>query len=565
MTGILHDLRYARRQLRKSPAFTVTAILTLALGIGANTAMFTLVNVLLLRELPLREPERLVSLAACDPTHPGSNSAAWPGGFTFQMFRQIAKEQQVFTHLVAYAEGGIGSLQSATASELGNVMAETGDFFSVAGVPPLLGRWIRPDEDGSTGRQRSQVAVISYNCWQNLFAGRSAILGKALTIDGNPFTVVGVMPKQFIGLRVGAPAEAIVPLKLPLTEGDSNSMQVSLLGQLRPGTSIETARAQMETIWQRVKTETASPSLSGTERRDFFARRIELRSAATGFMGSRELYRKPLFRLWMMVVIVLLIACTNLGTLLLARTLNRRHESAIRSALGASRFVLLRQAMVECLLLAVGGMLPGLLIAFYASQWLAHQFWLSVFPMNLSFAPDTRVLMFATGTTLLTVLLCTLVPAWVGSRNHPRLALQSAGRAFAGRTSSFTGNALLAGQIALSLVLLVTAVQLVFSARTLLQTKLGLQTNDVLRLLLIQRGAGYKNFNAGPYYRDLQQRLEQIPGVQSVSIARANIFPTFLFTDKVATLDQTMDIGCFSSSRFAGILCFVEDSVRAWP
>lgn len=366
---MLNDLRYALRMLRKNPGFTAVAVLTLALGIGANTAIFSLIHALILRELPVREPDRLVALSTITPK--GQTS-----GLSYPMFEEFRRHQMVFSGLFAWSGGGVSTLEAEEAMWPGTITSTTGDYYSTLGVAPLIGRAIMPEDEGTQGRPPNYLAVISYACWQQHYGGDPAVVGKIIRIEGNPYTIVGVTPKDFSSLAVSVSEDVTVPLIASnslesLRRGKFLSLDV--IGRLKQGISLEQARMQLEALWPSVQTSTVSPDWNSAQKEEFLSYRLKTASAATGagYIPLRQRFSQPLWVLMGIASLVLLIACANLASLLLARAAARQREMGVRVALGAGEWRLIRQLLIESVLLSIAGALPGIFFAWWASRLLA--------------------------------------------------------------------------------------------------------------------------------------------------------------------------------------------------
>ena len=513
------DVRFGCRVLRKSPGFTMIAILTLALGIGANTAIFSLINALILRELPVREPGQLVQVATMDAA--GERG----GGISLPMFQEFEKHQQVFSGMFGWYGDGIFNIAINGENTTGDVWAVTGNFYSTLGVTPYLGRLIAPEDVDLHGGTAPQAAVVGYEFWQRHFGGAPAAIGRTVRIEDHPFTIIGVTRKWFTGMTVGAAPDITVPMNArPLIEEGSSldsrtSMWVSAAGRLKDGVTIAQARAQIETLWPSVQAETIATGLTAERRADFFAKHVEVTSAARGYEWFlRKTYTQPLYVLLGLAALVLLIACVNLANMLLARAAARTHEMGMRIALGASRWRLTRQLLTESLLLSLAGAALGLAISFWGSWTLVNSIWYGLVPLVIDFSPDLRILAFTAGIAILTGVLFGLAPAWRATSQDPLSVLQQTARVAGGRSGK-VAKLLICAQVALSLVLLAGAGLFVRSLANLRSIHTGYQSRGVLLAQLYPLPGEAKKTNGEIFFPDLVSRISALPGVQSVSLS----------------------------------------------
>lgn len=512
-------LRYTFRTLAKSPAFTAVAVLSLALGIGANTAIFTLINALLLRDLPVRDPERLVQLRATRP------DAKVP--FSNPMLREVERNQRVFTGLVGWGGGGMYNVEGNGAFSREHLTSVTGNCYSELGVTPLLGRLFTPaDSDPSSGVS-NQVAVLGYDFWQRRFGGALDVVGKQIRVEGHPFTIVGVTRKWFAGMTTGQPPDITIPITAYPMLAEANEFQLEsrsllwlfVIGRLKDGVTVEQARAQLLSFWPDVLLATASTDTPGPRRDRFLSMGLELTPAAKGFSaGIRFQFARPLYILAGIVALILLVACVNLANLMLARAAARSHEMSVRVAIGASRWSLAQQVFAESLVLALSGALLGLGFAYWGSRllvrFMAQQ---STVPLSFDLNPDPLVLSFAIGVALLTGILFALAPAWRSAREDPAAVLQQGARGLTGGVGQLS-KALIVTQVALSMVLLLGAGLLVSSFEKLRSVNLGFSEERILQIELYPRPGGYQNADLFAYQRQLLERVAAVPGVASASL-----------------------------------------------
>jgi predicted permease len=516
----LQDLRYALRALRRNPGFAAVAVLTLALGIGANTAIFSLIDVVLLKRLPVKNPEQLVLLR-----HADSRATVTPFGYlTYKQFRD---QNQVFSSVLAYHPLRLtvsveGQSEPAVSGQL-----VSGNYYSVLGVNAALGRTIIPDDDRAPSE--SPVCVISYNYWLRRFAGDSAVLGKIIHIGGAPFTIIGVTPPEFFGLEVGSSLDISVPLMMQqqVMPGirsyvDSNYYAFTVMGRLRPGVTIPQAHAGLSVIYQQIVAEYAARG-GKRSRESWLEEKLVLESGGRGLSELRRQFSRPLLVLMVVVALVLLVAGANMAGLLLARAVARRKEIAIRLALGVGRLRLIRQLLTESVLLGVLGGLLGLLFAYWGTRLLLPLLSQGEIPTQLNLSPDTRVLAFTMAVAVLTGMLFGLAPAFLATRVDMNSALKhyatglTTGSGSHGGTLAF-GKMFVVSQVALSLLLLIGAGLFVRSLQKLQQVDAGFARESVLVMKLEPVGSDNKTSQLAVRYSELLRRVEEVPGVQVASL-----------------------------------------------
>jgi predicted permease len=514
------SLRRTFRVLAKNPGFTTVAILSLALGIGANTAIFTLINALLLRNLPVRQPKRLVEVSLVhlwrkDP-------------FSYPMFRELERGQRVFTGLIGVDLGYQWHAGKMLNVEVNGTLSQnhllwvTENFYSELGVAPYLGRLFTPGDAGLGNGVASEVAVISFEFWQRRLGGVPDVVGKQIRVEGHPFTIIGVTRKWFTGLTRGEPPEITLPLSAaPLIEDGTFSLDrggaywLFVMGRLKDGVSIEEARAQLQSFWPGVLRATAD-TRQGSRLQAYLSMRLDVSSAAVGVAEDlRSQFTRPLSVLAGLAGLTLLTACLNLASLMLAHAAARSNEMSMRVVLGASRWSLVRQVLVESLALSLSGALLGLLFAYWACRLLL----LLIMQGNsmlvaLDLSPDLRVLSFTIFLAVFTGILFGIVPAWRCSLLNPAPALQQGTHNLSGRTGKF-GKMLVSSQVAFSLVLLLGAGLLAKSFERLRSSDLGFQMDNVLEVTLYPRPGASQDLDMNSYHSQLLERVSSIPGVLS--------------------------------------------------
>jgi len=514
---MIRDIRFAVRSLLKRPGFTVIAVLTLALGIGANTAIFSVVNATLMQTPPVSHPERLVFVFN------------GPAGsvFSYPDYVAVRDQNNVLDGLIAW--GGItASLNSNDQTDLVTGAIVTGNFFDVLGVHAQLGRVITYDDDKTPGAH--PVAVISQGLWQRRFAGDPNIIGRQLLLNGNNFTVIGVLPKGFDGLQLGITRDLYVPMMMQATmrpprAGFSGEMNPDLLqvrgnrwlysvGRLMPGVSEAQAQSSLALITKQL--EVAYPEQSG-------GRGISISPlSATDDPGGRQQLSSVAQLLMGVVGIVLLIACANVANLLLARSSVRTKEIAVRLAIGATRRRIVRQLLTEGVLLATLGGAAGLLLAWWTARTIsAAPPPTNALPITPQFSIDLRVLLFTLGISLLAGIVFGLAPALRASKPALIPALKDDSATFFERTRMFTlRNLLVVTQVALSVVLLIAAGLFLRSLWQAQRIDPGFDAEKIVGLPLNINLLRYTKVQGREFYRQVTERVEAIPGVESASVAR---------------------------------------------
>ena len=520
MRQLWQNLRYSLRSLRKNPGFTAVAILSLALGIGANVAIFTLINALLLRDLPVPRPERLVELSVV------RHGDKIP--FSYPMFRELDRGQRVFSGVIGWSEYVIPNVEVGGVFAPSNILEATSNFYSELGVVPLLGRLLTSEDVDPHAGSTSQVAVIGYEFWQRRFGGAPGVLGKQVRIEGQPFTIVGVTRRWFTGLTPGEPPDVTVPVTVsPAIEGgafsldDRSRLWVRITGRLKDSVTIDQARAQLQSFWPEVLLATASTQTPGLRRQTFLSMGLDVSPVRTGFARDlRAQFSRPLYVLAGIVGLILLVACVNLANLMLARAAARSQEMSVRVAIGASRWALAGQVLTDSLVLSFGGALLGLAFSYWGSRALVA--FMTEGTVSFDLRPDLRVLSTALFVGVFTGILFGLAPTWQSSRRDPALVLQQGTRSLAGKAGKL-GKALIITQVALSLVLLLGAGLLVRTFQELRSLDLGFEKDNLLEIILGAKPDGYRSLDMNSYHRELIERVSNIPAVRSVALADISI------------------------------------------
>jgi predicted permease len=517
VNGLVQDLRLAFRTLRATPVVTAVAVLSLALGIGANTAIFSLVNSLVLRALPVRQPQRLTILA--DTTSNGSQS------YTYAIWQAVHQRTDLFDTTFAWCFNRF-NLSSGGETEFADGYWASGTFFDGLGVTPLLGRTFTDADDVRGGGPDGPVAVISYSFWQRRFGGAADVIGHTLNIERIPFTIVGVTSPEFFGPEVGRAFDVVVPIGAePLFRGKESALEnrwywwLTVMARLKPGQSVDAGTAGLRGVQSQIREAAVAPDANANGRADFLKEPFLLTPAGTGDSTLRRRYQQPLVTILVVVALVLLIACANIANLLLARAAARRHELSVRLALGASRWRLARQLLAESVVLAGTGAAVGLLIARWASQLLVGQLSTQTNHVFLDLGLDWRVLAFTIGVSVATALLFGTAPAFRAGHIEPVEAIKEHGRGTAGDARIGVASGLVIAQVALSLILVVAAGLFVRTFSTLANRHLGFERDGVLIVSVNAQHAQIPAAERLATYDRVREHVRALPGVADAALS----------------------------------------------
>src|SRR5262245_11553864 len=528
MTNLLVDLSFAFRTLRRSPLFAAVAILSLALGIGANTAIFTLIDQIILRKLPVKDPDSIVMLYQ-QGAHNGSNMGSRMNSYPIYQDYQTKAEPlaEVLCRRLVQV-----SLTADNQTERVDAEMVSGNYFSMLGVKPAVGRVFNSQEDDQV-YQGHPVAVLSYDYWMSRFAGDSGVIGKKILVNNYPMTIVGVSAAGFIGLDpVQAPQIRVPILMKPQWPPNCPGFGLKIRGggwwkYLRgssPGTRSSWGLGPLKGFWRQNReyemTLPAAAKWSAYDREQFVKGTLQVESAATGFSGVRNSFSTALFVLMAMVGVVLLIACANVANLLIARALARQKEVSVRLSIGATRSQLVRQLLVESLVLSIGGGAVGVLVAFAMTGGLLRLVPVEGNPLLIRPTPDLRILSFALGVSVLTALVFGLLPALRATRLDVWSTMKDAVGSIAGPRGSslLLRKGLIAAQVALSFLLLFGAGLFVRSLQNLKATNTGFEgISNLVTFQLSPALNGYDVPRAVSFYRDLLESIRATPGVQAAA------------------------------------------------
>ncbi|MBV9676885.1 MAG: ABC transporter permease, partial [Acidobacteriaceae bacterium] len=494
--------------MKRSPGFTVTAVLSLALGIGANTALFSLVDAVLLRMLPVREPQQLVEI-----TQPGGGTLSYP------FFEEVRDQNQVFSGVLLLSGGQIAAGIHLGGADLGDIhlSAVSGNYFEVLGVSPVIGRALAEED-----LQTSNVAVISYRFWQRAFAGDPAVLDKTLRMgaDSRPYTIVGVAPKGFTGVSVGQPIDLWIPVE---RSRNPVAFMFRVIARRKPGVSEAAAQANVQLLARQLSQEW------GFER----PLSVELTRASSGLTQLRRRFAGPFLVLTFISMLLLLLVALNIANLLLARASARQQEIGVRLSLGASRSRLLRQLLTESFVLGCAGSVLGLILAPAAAKFLVRFLSLSTGAMELPFAIDMRLLAFTIFVSVAVVLLFGLAPALATTRRDLTPLSSGFFQITSGLGLVRRGKFLVTAQVAISCVLLAGAVLFGRSLQTLASVDAGFNPENVLILHLGTAAEGPTGVARVRLYGRVLQRMAAVPGVRSVAMSSEPLFGGGTWTEAV--------------------------------
>jgi len=532
MRSLGKDVQFALRAFGKSPVFTSIALLSLALGIGANTAIFTLLDQVLLRLMPVKNPQQLVLLST-EGVNSGSN---WGDrAISYPLYRDFEANHAVFSGMFCRF-GYVFSIGFKGSTELEDGELVSGTYFPVLGVGAAIGRTFTPDDDRVPGGH--PVVMLSYDYWQSRFAGDRSIVGTTLAVNGHNFTVVGVAQKGFQGTDLSDSSDIFLPIMmraqlLPqydiyLDMKNRRDRWVNAFGRLKPGVSIEQARAVLQPFFHNIlemEVKEAAFSKAPAELRTRFLQDlVVLEKGAQGKPAFREQMSTPLWVLMALTSGVLLIACANVAGLLVARAASRQKEIAIRMAIGAGRLRIMRQLLVESLLLAAAGAALGLILAVWTDRALLAFLPPDSIPFKLTTTPDLRILLFTGAIALFTALVFGLTPAIQAARPNVAPVLKdTVGGIVGGGTHVRVRKTLVAAQVMLSLLLLVGAGLFIRSLKNLRDMGPGFTSGNLVTFNLDPSMNGYSNERSKLFYRQLADEVSTLPGVRSVGLARIRI------------------------------------------
>ena len=511
------DLRFAFRQMRQTPIVSGVALLSLALGIGANVAIFSLVNALILKALPIHEPERLVQLQLTD-TNPRNHTTS----FTNPQWEYLRDHQDIFTGVTAV---GSTRFNLNTTGEMRPVpgLYASARFLDTLGVTPIIGRGFTEDADR---RGSEPVAILSYGFWQREYGGDRSVLGRPITLDGNAFTIVGVTPSEFFGVRVGTTFDVMIPItNQAIIRGADNSLDqrsswwLSMFGRLAPGQTMAQAESRLRALQPQLREATMPQDWRPQDQATYIQDPFGVIPAATGISALRDRYSRPLYVLLGIVGLVLTIACANMANLLLAQSVARRRELAVRLSLGAGRGQLIRQLLVESIMLSLAGAGAGLLIAAWGSRALVAMLSTRTNSTFLDLSMDWRVFAFTAAVGIATGLLFGVFPAMRGTRVAPADALRDHARGIVSGGGRFNvGHGLVALQVALSFVLVFGSTLFVRTLVGLTTQGMGFESDRVLIATVDLRRTKAEAAARLPMFQQARDAVAAVPGVEAAAV-----------------------------------------------
>ncbi|HWO02706.1 MAG TPA: ABC transporter permease, partial [Blastocatellia bacterium] len=511
METLWQDLKFGVRALLKNPGFTVVAVITLALGIGVNSTVFSIVNAFLFRPLPVKDPAQLVAIATRD------SSFEVPYEMSYPNYQDLIDRTDVFSDAIAFSNGVFNSSADGQ-SERAWAQLVTGNYFSMLGVDPVAGRTFTSEEGGVPGAQ--PVLVLSYGYWQQRFGGQESAIGRTLKLNGIPFTIIGVAPQSFTGTESVLKLDIYVPLGLqdrfyPKSAGwfaKRSHTELRVLARLKPGVSVDQARTAVDVLARQLEQEYPE-----TNKATRFA--LELETHSRPVISIAENVPRIAGVFMALVALVLLIACANVANLMLARAMARQKEIAIRLALGASRARIIRLFLTESIVLAIAGGMIGWLFSFWAIDWLSNIRVSTDAPIRFGIEPDWRVQVFSLGIAVLTGLISGVFPAFQTSRPDLNLSLKEGGRSSAASGRHRIRSLLVVGQVAVSLLVLICAGLFIQSARNAEKMDVGFRTENLSMASMDPEAQGYDEARGRRFYEQLIERAGALPTVIGASLS----------------------------------------------
>jgi putative ABC transport system permease protein len=537
------DIRLTVRGFRRTPVFSFVAIVTFALSIGATTALFSLLNALALRDVAVRDPKSLVQVSGIAP---GSTSGA---GLTFQMYEELQRRQEVFSAVIGWLDANILYVETDHNQTPAAVWVVSGNFYTELGIRPLAGRLLDPADVNETTLEPARVAVLGYTFWQRHYGGDRRAIGQGVRVEGESFEIVGIAPERFRALNLTIEPDVTLPLTaFPLiTDGtrtalrNGTSFWVRTTGRLKSGMTFDLARAALDALWPALKSATVPPHYGGTQRDRFLATRLAVEPAARGVEPQlRQTFIRPVVIVLAIAGLFLLIACVNLASLMLSRAAARAPELRVRLALGAGRWRIARQLLVEGIVLSGVGAASGLWVAYWSSDALASSIFRDyLVAASLDVTPDRPVIIFTAAAAILAGALISVAPVWLAGRLESTAFPQQNTRAVT--ATGRTGKVLVGVQVGLSMILLTNAGLLVRTLQEIRAIKSGMQSNGVFVTSLAPRPGGrHVDVNSDSYYPRLLDRVSVVPGIEKAAASLSRPVDGG-WTERVSTTSSPAD------------------------
>lgn len=517
VSSLARDLKFAIRQMRQTPVVSGVALLSLALGIGANVAIFSLVNALMLKPLPVYEPDRLVILGLDSPRVVSTT-------LTNPVWEYIRDHQEVLVGVAAWGNPRF-NLNSGGETRNAQGLFVSGRFFDTLGITPHIGRTFTTDDDRRGGGPDGPVAVLSYGFWQREYGGRADVLGKSIALDGHPFTIIGVAQREFRGVQIGRAFDVAAPISTePIIRGAESSLDrrsnwwLTVIGRLAPGQTMEQAESRLRAFQPQLRGATLPQDWRPNDQKDYLKEPVKLIEGATGISNLRDRYSRPLYVLLGIVGLVLTIACANMANLLLAQSVARRKELAVRLSLGAGRWRLVRQLLVESIMLSTIGAVAGLIVASWGSRAIVAMLSTRTQVVEVNLAMDWRVFGFTTAVGVLTGLLFGVAPAFRGTKLTPADALRDHSRGVVSGGGRFQiGHGLVALQVALSFVLVFGSTLFVRTLVSLTSQDMGFEPSHVAVGNVDVRATGTTPENRLQMFTRIREAIAAVPGVDAAA------------------------------------------------
>lgn len=512
--SIGHDLRYALRHLRRSPVFAAAALLTLALSIGANSAMFSLVNALVLRPLPIKDPHGLIAIS-------GRNSLQQLRLTPIPAVEVLSRDGSPLQNVCGYNAGVVLPVEANGAPTMAIGGLVTGGCFDAFGVLPLLGRTIT-GEDAPLYSRGNLVTVISHRLWMRMFNGDPAAIDKSIRVNGSELRIIGVMPEGFIGLHAHSPIEFFTAFDTwSAARADRRPAASHIVGRLRPGVTFEQASQQIGAQWQALIEFAAPATMPPAERQSMITARPRIEHFGTGFSIYRDFYARPVTLMFGLTMVLLVLACVNLGGLLLSRAIERAPDTAMRLALGGGRARIARQLLIENVMLGIAGAALAIPVSFALVNLVVEFLPQGLVDSGVTYTPDALVIVVTAAAGVVAGLVMSLLPIWVAARS-PAFAGIGANR-IVSHATNYWSRGLLVAQVALSIVMVVGAGLLARSLYLLQSVDTGVHSENVAVARLWPLPNAYRTIDSAAYYPPLVERVASLPGVISVGYAR--VFP----------------------------------------